>query len=185
MNSEARVLITGCGGMLGDAMYRTFADGYQHVHATDIVLNEPWLSRLDVRELDECERAFAEVEPTIVLHLAALTDLEYCETHQDDCWKTNALGVENVALLARLGVSNERAAALAREVNSILDHMEALARVDTANVPEYSAFEKGQRLRPDAGPPIPLARGVDKLAPEARESLILVPRLATHEDAGE
>jgi dTDP-4-dehydrorhamnose reductase len=101
MNSEARVLITGCGGMLGDAMYRTFADGYQHVHATDIVLNEPWLSRLDVRELDECERAFAEVEPTIVLHLAALTDLEYCETHQDDCWKTNALGVENVALLAR------------------------------------------------------------------------------------
>lgn len=101
MNSEARVLITGCGGMLGGAMYSRFAEGYQHVHATDIVLNEPWLSRLDVRELDECERAFAAVRPTIVLHLAALTDLEYCETHQDDCWKTNALGVENVALLAR------------------------------------------------------------------------------------
>ena len=95
------MLITGCGGMLGDAVYTTFANSYQHVHATDIVLNEPWLSHLDVRELDECERAFAEVGPTIVLHLAALTDLEYCETHQDDCWKTNALGVENVALLAR------------------------------------------------------------------------------------
>src|SRR5205814_9585394 len=52
MNSEARVLITGCGGMLGDAVYSTFADSYQHVHATDIVLNEPWLSHLDVRELD-------------------------------------------------------------------------------------------------------------------------------------
>jgi dTDP-4-dehydrorhamnose reductase len=101
MNSEARVLITGCGGMLGDAMYRTFAGSYQHVHATDIVLNEPWLSQLDVRELGECERAFREIGPTIVLHLAALTDLEYCETHQDDCWKTNALGAENVALLAR------------------------------------------------------------------------------------
>jgi dTDP-4-dehydrorhamnose reductase len=101
MNSEARVLITGCGGMLGDAMYQTFCSSYQHVRATDIDLNEPWLSRLDVRDLADCERAFTEFRPTIVLHLAALTDLEYCETHQDDCWKTNALGVENIALLAR------------------------------------------------------------------------------------
>lgn len=101
MNSEARVLITGCGGMLGDAVYHTFSQMYQHIHATDIVLTEPWLSHLDVRELGDCERAFAEVRPTIVLHLAALTDLEYCESNQDDCWKTNALGVENVALLAR------------------------------------------------------------------------------------
>ncbi len=101
MNSEARVLITGCGGMLGDAVYHTFSRSYQHVYATDIVLNEPWLSHLDVRELGDCERAFAEVRPTIVVHLAALTDLEYCESHQDDCWKTNALGAENVALLAR------------------------------------------------------------------------------------
>jgi dTDP-4-dehydrorhamnose reductase len=101
MNSEARVLITGCGGMLGDAVYHTFSRSYQHVCATDIVLNEPWLSPLDVRELSDCERAFTELRPTIVLHLAALTDLEYCERHQDDCWKTNALGVENVAVLAR------------------------------------------------------------------------------------
>jgi dTDP-4-dehydrorhamnose reductase len=51
--------------------------------------------------LGDCERTFAEVRPGIVLHLAALTDLEYCETNQDDCWRTNALGAENVALLAR------------------------------------------------------------------------------------
>jgi dTDP-4-dehydrorhamnose reductase len=101
MTSQARVLITGCGGMLGEAVYRTFSDAYRDVHATDIDLNEPWLTHLDVREMSECERVFAEVRPTIVLHLAALTDLEYCETHQEDCWKTNALGAENVALLAR------------------------------------------------------------------------------------
>ena len=101
MNSDARVLVTGCGGMLGDAVYHTFAGSYQHVHATDLVPNEAWLSRLDVRDLEDCERAFADVRPAIVLHLAALTDLEYCETHQDNCWQTNALGAENVALLAR------------------------------------------------------------------------------------
>ena len=101
MNTEARVLITGCGGMLGEAMYRTLCDSYQHVYATDIDLNDSWLTWLDVRDMHDCERAFAEVRPTIVFHLAALTDLEYCETHPEDCWKTNALGAENVALLAR------------------------------------------------------------------------------------
>jgi len=101
MNADARVLITGCGGMLGDAMFATFSAACREVHATDLVVTEPWLAGLDVREMAECERAFAEVRPTVVLHLAALTDLEYCETHPDDCWRTNALGVENVALLAR------------------------------------------------------------------------------------
>jgi dTDP-4-dehydrorhamnose reductase len=101
MTSDARVLITGCGGMLGDAMYPAFVSTQGHVVATDLVASEPWLSSLDVRDLGACERAFDEVRPTMVLHLAALTDLEYCETNQDDCWRTNALGAENVALLAR------------------------------------------------------------------------------------
>ena len=101
MVSNARVLITGCGGMLGDAMYPVFAGASATVHATDLVVTEPWLSPLDVRDLTACERVFAAVRPDIVLHLAALTDLEYCETHPGDCWRTNALGAENVALLAR------------------------------------------------------------------------------------
>jgi dTDP-4-dehydrorhamnose reductase len=101
MERKARVLITGCGGMLGDAMYAAFAGKSAQVHATDLVISEPWLSPLDVRDLAACEQAFAHVRPDVVLHLAAHTDLEYCETHQDDCWRTNALGAENVALLAR------------------------------------------------------------------------------------
>jgi len=99
--------------------------------------------------------------------------------------KVSVTDVQHVALLARLGVSDERAAELARELNTILDHMDALARVDTTSVPEYSAFDSGQRLRPDAGPPIAMTAPPDALAPEARDGLILVPRLATHEDAGE
>ena len=101
MERTLRVLITGCGGMLGDAIYAAFAGTSAQVHATDLVVTEPWLSPLDVRDLAACEQAFARVRPDIVLHLAAHTDLEYCETHQDDCWRTNALGAENVALLAR------------------------------------------------------------------------------------
>jgi aspartyl-tRNA(Asn)/glutamyl-tRNA(Gln) amidotransferase subunit C len=37
-------------------------------------------------------------------------------------------------------------------------------------------------LRPDVGPPIPLARERDAFAPSMRDGFFLVPRLSTHED---
>ena len=95
-----KILITGCGGMLGKAVYAEFTSRYTNVLATDIDLNEEWLSQMDVRDIQECEQVFAKFNPDIVLHLAALTDLEYCETNQDNSWKTNALGTENIAILA-------------------------------------------------------------------------------------
>lgn len=97
---DKRVLITGCGGMLGRAMYEVFSKSYRDVLATDIDLNIDWLTHLDVRIYKECERFFEIFNPDVVMHLAAHTDLEYCEKNQEDSWLTNALGTENVALLA-------------------------------------------------------------------------------------
>ena len=97
---KEKILITGCGGMLGDAVYKVFSKICPNILATDIDLNEDWLHYLDVREIGECEKVFEEFKPTLVIHLAALTDLEYCEKNQENCWKTNALGTENIALLA-------------------------------------------------------------------------------------
>jgi len=85
--------------MLGEAVYELFNNKYSEVLATDIDLNRPWLSYLDVRELKECEAVFEKFNPEIVLHLAALTDLEYCENNKENSWLTNALGPENIALL--------------------------------------------------------------------------------------
>ncbi len=99
MKINKRVLIAGCGGMLGEAVYDVFAKNYEHVLATDIDLNQPWLFYMDVRELNQCEKVFCDFKPDIVLHLAALTDLEYCELNHENSWLTNALGTENMALL--------------------------------------------------------------------------------------
>ena len=98
---DERVLLTGCGGMLGRAAYEIFSSKYKTVKATDIDLNQPWLGHMDVRKLDDCIKVFEEFKPDIVLHLAAHTDLEYCEQNEEDSWLTNALGTENVALLAQ------------------------------------------------------------------------------------
>ena len=86
--------------MLGQAVYPEFSRS-NTVLATDIDLNEDWLSHMDVRDIAECTKVFKEFKPTLVLHLAALTDLEYCELNPEDSWKTNALGTENIALLSK------------------------------------------------------------------------------------
>lgn len=92
--------------------------------------------------------------------------------------------VRHVATLARLGLSDERAEALTRDLNTILEHMAVLSQVNTDGVPETTASnEAGLPLRPDKGPPIPLAELPESFAPSMRAGFILVPRLASHEDA--
>jgi aspartyl-tRNA(Asn)/glutamyl-tRNA(Gln) amidotransferase subunit C len=94
--------------------------------------------------------------------------------------------VRHVAMLARLGVTDARAAELARELNTILEHMSVLSRVKTEGVPEASGVgAAGMRLDPDEGPSTSLAERPESFAPEMRAGFFIVPRLATHEDAGE
>jgi len=101
MKTKKTILITGCGGMLGSAVYKVFSSEYSDVIATDIDINEDWLQYLDVRDINICKAFFKKFNPSIVIHLAALTDLEYCEMNQEETWETNALGVENIALMAK------------------------------------------------------------------------------------
>jgi aspartyl-tRNA(Asn)/glutamyl-tRNA(Gln) amidotransferase subunit C len=90
--------------------------------------------------------------------------------------------VRHIASLARLGLSEQRAAAIVQELNTILAHVDELAKVDTAGVQEaIGVGAEGLPVRKDAGPPFPLARSLDAFAPSVRDGFFLVPRLATHE----
>ncbi len=99
IHKGTRIYVAGCGGMLGQAVHSLFSS-VAEVKATDIVLNEPWLSHGDVRDFDSIARSVREFRPDAIINLAALTDLEYCERHIEDAWLTNALGAENCGLLA-------------------------------------------------------------------------------------
>ncbi len=82
-----RVLITGCGGMLGNAIYPYFKTRCPNVLATDIEIEpdeKEWLSYLDARDEKAMRTAFNEFKPDLVLHLAALVDVEECEKRPVD-----------------------------------------------------------------------------------------------------
>ena len=94
--------------------------------------------------------------------------------------------VRHIAALARLGLEPDRVELLARELNGILAHMDVLAAVDTTGIDLHACADgDGMPLREDRGPSVPLARPREAAAPEMRDGFFLVPRLSTHEDAGD
>jgi aspartyl-tRNA(Asn)/glutamyl-tRNA(Gln) amidotransferase subunit C len=94
--------------------------------------------------------------------------------------------VRHIATLARLGLTDARAAAIVDELNIILGHMDELSKVDTAGVQEaIGVGAQGLPVRADSGPPFPLQRSLDGFAPSLRDGFFLVPRLSTHESSEE
>jgi dTDP-4-dehydrorhamnose reductase len=94
-----RIYIAGCGGMLGEAFQKTF--GVDSIlKCTDVEVNERWLTFLDFRDFEAYRKDVMEFKPDYLFHLGAYTDLEYCEIHPDDTYRTNTLAVENAVFIA-------------------------------------------------------------------------------------
>lgn len=97
--NRRRVYIAGCGGMLGHAVYQEFAPD-STIKATDLEATGDWLAHADVRDMAAFDASVRDFKPDLLINLAALTDLEFCEHNPDNAWLTNALGAENAALIA-------------------------------------------------------------------------------------
>jgi len=98
-DEEQKILMTGAGGMLGEAFYKHFKKNYI-VEATDVDANEPWLSNLDVRNFKAFNEKVKSFHPHYIFHLAALTNLEECEKFPANAYTTNALASKHAAQLA-------------------------------------------------------------------------------------
>jgi aspartyl-tRNA(Asn)/glutamyl-tRNA(Gln) amidotransferase subunit C len=94
--------------------------------------------------------------------------------------------VLHIASLARFKLDENRVDALARELTSILKHIEVLRAVDTSSVSSADVVGSGGTpLRPDGGPPDTLSTPLQSFAPDMKDGFFMVPRLATHEDSPE
>src|ERR1700686_252154 len=94
-----RIYIAGCGGMLGEAFQKTFSMD-SILKCTDLEVNERWLTLLDFRDFEAYRKDVMEFKPDYLFHLGAYTDLEYCEIHPDDTYRTNTIAVENAVFIA-------------------------------------------------------------------------------------
>ena len=57
-------------------------------------------AQLDITNPDQCQRAVAEFKPGAVINAAAMTNVDYCESHEEECSRVNAQGTANLATAA-------------------------------------------------------------------------------------
>jgi len=85
--------------MLGDAVYKHFSK-VGEVRASDLCPRADWLRHVDVGDFQQFRNDVEDFQPTLLVNLAAQTDLEFCEENSTKAWRDNALGAENGALIA-------------------------------------------------------------------------------------
>jgi dTDP-4-dehydrorhamnose reductase len=101
--STLRLLITGGSGLLGSKVAeKAILDGYkvysgfnQHKARAGIPV------KLDICEKEVTNKVFTELKPEIVVHSAAITNVDKCEEDKELAWKVNAEGTKRIAELSR------------------------------------------------------------------------------------
>ncbi len=86
-----RIFITGGEGMLGRTLQR-------HLPPHELGIGD--LPEFDITDLAAVDSAFRAFEPELVIHCAAMTDVDGCESDPDAAFRINALGSAIVAACA-------------------------------------------------------------------------------------
>lgn len=89
-----RVWITGSEGHVGSALTEMLDCMEYYLMTTDI-------HEVDITDLQQVKNYVRVNRPDVIINCAGLSDAEYCETHMDEAYKVNALGVRNIALAAQ------------------------------------------------------------------------------------
>jgi dTDP-4-dehydrorhamnose reductase len=97
-----KILITGASGLLGHATAQLARGRGHQVYAA---YNEHKVSigtpiRLDITDKDKLLKAISVGNPDAIIHTAAYTNVDGCETNRDLAWKANAEATRNIAIVA-------------------------------------------------------------------------------------
>lgn len=75
-----KIAVTGWEGKVGSELIKR---GYEPL-------------KCNITKLDEVNSEISKVEPDVIVHCAALTDVGYCESHEREAFAVNVSGVHNI-----------------------------------------------------------------------------------------
>ncbi|MCF0063892.1 NAD(P)-dependent oxidoreductase [Dyadobacter chenwenxiniae] len=98
---KKRILITGSNGLLGQKLVDLLANNeHYEIFATAKGENRLGISegyrymQMDVTDAGEVDDVLNQVKPQVIIHTAAMTNVDQCEMEKDACWKLNVTAVE-------------------------------------------------------------------------------------------
>ena len=98
---KKRILITGSNGLLGQKLVELLKhDPFVKTIATAVGKNRlPFTGGYEYHEMDitnffEVDDIISKLKPDVVIHTAAMTNVDQCEMEKEACWKLNVTAVE-------------------------------------------------------------------------------------------
>ena len=98
-----KVLVTGASGLFGSKLVETAEKKGYEVYSGDIV-NQTLHGipvRFDISDKKQVDATFDRINPDAVVHCAAMTDVDECETAKDLAWRINVVGTEHIVEAAK------------------------------------------------------------------------------------
>jgi len=109
-----KVLVTGSNGLLGQKITELVLKKYPHITlvATGKGENRNAIKKgyeyrtMDITDLNSLKKVFEAEQPDVVIHTAAMTQVDDCEFKKEECVALNITAVKNIAKLS--SISNFR-----------------------------------------------------------------------------
>jgi dTDP-4-dehydrorhamnose reductase len=104
-----KILITGASSLPGyrvtlEALRRYEVVGLYHTHQIPIEDEKLKKVFIDISQLDDLRRLIVEEDPDIIIHMAALGDVDLCEKDKELAWKTTVEpSMEIASIASRIG----------------------------------------------------------------------------------
>lgn len=90
-----KILVTGSHGLLGRKISALIASSGNH----DLIrtARSPYTEKdqqgvyrsLDITDSNQVDEVISEINPDVIIHAAAMTQVDDCETRKEDCWRNN------------------------------------------------------------------------------------------------
>lgn len=97
-----KILVTGANGLLGQKLCQLL-DNDPEIQLTAtarkpvaVALKRGASQLLDVTDAEATRTVLQQAAPDVVIHTAAMTQVDQCETDRDACWLNNVTAVENL-----------------------------------------------------------------------------------------
>lgn len=94
------ILVIGS-GLLGTDLITVLHREFGEVTGTYNTKPKPNSIHLNITDRDECFKAIRQLKPEVIIHSAALTNVDYCEDHKEEAILTNANGTKNIVDAAK------------------------------------------------------------------------------------